>query len=179
MSKHFLFLVVCILLLYSCNNKNGFSLQQFDIQNKQLSSLIHSFADSIGKREEVPVIVLHHLDSFPAFYFVFAEKEAITPMHIFMNNRRIVGYIKTKSKDVIVLTTINSEYNFRSEFYKFLIPTIRTKKFDFIYFPNDMYCINYIPDEKGIPYPPILFEPNYKVYIYKNNEFEIYSLHSP
>ena len=93
-------------------------------------------------------------------------------MYIFDYNRRIVGYIKTKSKDVIVLAKINSKYDFQDVYYKFLIPTTHTKKFDFIYFPDDMYCI---PDEKGIPCPPQFFDVDYKVFIYRNNKFELYS----
>ena len=160
----------------NCRDSKGFSLQQFEIKNTQLESIIHSFVDSIAKVEDlsnsIPIMALHRLDSFPTFYFTIVEKEDVSHSCIFDKNRRIVGYIKTKSKDMIVLTTENSKFYFQMEFYKFLIPTNHTKQFDFIYFPDDMYCV---PDEKGIPCPPLLFEPNYKVFICRNEMLEIYS----
>ena len=171
-----LLLIVCFLIFYNCSDRKGFSLQQFEIKNTQLDSVIHSFVDSINRikdlSHDIPIMALHHIDSFPAFYFTIVDKENVSPNCIFNNNRRIVGYIKTKNKDMIVLTTENSTSRFQMEFYKFLIPTYRTKKFDFVYFPDDMYCV---PDEKGIPCPPLHFETNYKVFIYRNNRIEMYS----
>lgn len=175
----FLSLIVCILVLSGCNGNRGFSLQKFEVKNTQLDSIVRSFVDSIEKIESssngIPIMTIHHLDSIPAFYFTVDEKESITPMYIFSNNRRIVGYINTKNKDIIVLTSINSKFDFEMEFYKFLIPTDHLKSFDFIYFPDDMYCV---ADENGLPCPPILFDPNYKVFIYKNNKFEMDSIYS-
>ena len=179
----FLFLIVCILITNAClivgililNNSRGFSLQQFEVKNPQLDSIIHSFVDSVGKIEDlsndIPIMLLDHLDSVPAFYFISDQKEGMSSMYIFRPNKRIVGYAKTKNKDVIILTSINSIYDFEKEYYKFLIPTNHTKKFDFIYFPDDMYCI---PDENGIPCFPTTFEPSFKVFIYKNDKIELY-----
>jgi len=165
-------------MLYSCSN-NGFSLQQFEVKNIQLDSVIQYFVDSVGKiknlSNDIPIVALRHVDSFPAFYFTIVEKEDISHYYISELNNRIVGYIKTKKSDMIVLTTENKKMYFAMEYYKFLIPTNHTKKFDFIYFPDDMYCI---PDEKGIPCPPLHFEPDYKVFIYKNDMFEMYSAYS-
>ena len=174
-----LLFIVFILAFYNCSNDNsrGFSLQQFDVKNIQLDSIICSFMNNNNEEikdlsNKVPILALHHIDSFPAFNFTFVEKEDVSPYCIFEENRRIVGYVEIKNKDVIVLTKTNSKLYFAMEFYKFLIPTNHTKKFDFIYFPDDMYCV---PDENGIPCPPHSFEPNYKVYIYKNNKLELYS----
>jgi len=186
--NRFLFLTVCILLIYfictlmfySCNNnKKGVSLQQFNIKSTQLDSVIQSFVDSIKKIKElsndIPIMALQSIDSFPAFYFTIVEKEDISHYYISELNTRIVGYIKTKSKDIIVLTKESDKMYFVMKYYKFLIPTYHTKKFDFIYFPDNMYCV---PDEKGIPCPPFHFEPDYRVFIYKNDMFELYSAYS-
>jgi hypothetical protein len=140
------------------------------VKNAQLDAIIAQFVDSAKSDgltlDEIPILILHNFDSVPAFYFTTGTKTDIYKLHIFEDNRRIVGYIESKSIDIIVLSTVNSLFDFEMEFYDFIIPETKTKQFEFIDFPKDMYCLN-----DGIPCPPLLFDPQYSIFLFKSGTF--------
>jgi hypothetical protein len=160
-------------ILISCKNR-GFGLQKFEIQDSTLITIADKFIDSVKFSDDVtkdgiPLLILHKIDTFPGFYFTYAEKEDVSLKYIFRENRRIVGYVEVNSKDMIVLSTISDSYDFECNFLRFLIPTYTTKEFDFIYFPNNLYCV---PDNSGFSCSPSLFNPPYKIFIYMENKIE-------
>jgi hypothetical protein len=159
-------------ILISCKNR-GFGLQKFEIQDSTLVTIADKYIDSVKAleyfRDGFPLMILHEIDTFPGFYFTYAEKEDISLKYIFKENRRIVGYVEVNSKDMIVLSTMSGSYKFEHNFFRFLIPTYMTKEFDFIYFPENLYCV---PDRSGFPCPPSLLDPSYKIFIYMENKIE-------
>jgi hypothetical protein len=168
-----IFLILMTLgILISCKNK-GFNLQKFEIRNADIINIADKYIDSIETleyfRDGFPLMVLHEIDTFPAFYFTYAEKEDVSLDYIFKENRRIVGYVEVNSKDMIVLSTMSNSYKFEHNFFRFLIPTYMIKEFDFIYFPENLYCV---PDSSGFPCPPPFFDPSYKIFIYMENKIE-------
>jgi hypothetical protein len=165
---------VAVLCSCSCNSKeNGFYLQQFEIKNTQLDSIIQIFIDNEVKTvpNAIPILILHSIDSIPAFYLTETEKKYVSVKYIFQDNNRIVGYTEVKNSDVIILSTINSKFDFEMEFYKYLIPKNNTRLFEFVYFPNDLYCTSLTED---IPCPPMLFHYQYQKYVDSTNNIKPY-----
>ncbi|MDR0834816.1 MAG: hypothetical protein LBN93_11675 [Candidatus Symbiothrix sp.] len=177
-NKIFLFIIVTLFIgLSSCkkeSNQRGFYLQRFEVINPQLNAIIHGIQDSsaiknvLRPEKNVVVMVLRIYNSVPEFGFTSAEMDDFSEMYIFQKNRRIVGYIDIENSPVIVLSTITSLYEFMDIFYKFLVPTENTKQFEYIYFPDNMYCFL---DEFGIPCPPSLFDPYFYSYAFKDGKF--------
>jgi hypothetical protein len=170
---------MCLILtgLVNCKKENkpfGFFLQRFDVVNAQLDSIIQGIKDNtnirgvLDPKKGVIIMVLRVYDSNPEFCFTLTETDDISVKYIFENNRRIVGYIDTEDFSLIVLSDESSQFDFVSNFYKFLIPTQNTKFFEYIYFPDNLYCI---PDSNGIPCPPSFFNPYYYSYLYKDAQF--------
>jgi hypothetical protein len=174
-----IFLIIFSFCIFISCDKSGFELQRFEIRNKDLINLADNYIDSvkkydsISKLEYVPVIILHKIDSNPAFYFYYdnIKKEDLSTKFIASYNRRIIGYLEINGIEVIVLSTENEKFYFELEFYKFLIPTDQTKQFHYIYFPSDMYCL----DEDGLPCLSGIYEPSPKnMYLFKDERFEEY-----
>lgn len=167
-----------IVLLFTVNftsckiesKRYGFTLQNFNVVNSQLDSIIRGIKDSthiLKQKESVIVLVLRVNDSKPEFCFTSTEKEEVSEMYIYKNNRRIVGYIDNgKDRPIIVLSTISNKYDFESTFYDFLTPTNEKKYFEYIYFPENQYSI--MKDGKG--YPPSFFDPYFYYYRYQDNK---------
>lgn len=179
------FLIVCIsflflLTLVSCKNKSkpeGFVLQRFDIINPQLDSLIRYVEDSIEYRDntenlftkqEVLILLLRVYNSHPEFCFGETDKKDFSEAVIYRMLSRVVGYIETGKRTIIVLSTDPSIHNFEMTFYKFILPTEDKHRFDFIYFPDDLYYA----DENGWPLPPPLGADIYQYYAYNKGKFD-------
>jgi hypothetical protein len=159
------------MILTSCNlssKHNGFKLQQFTITNFQLKSVTQVITDSLcmPKKDEVIVLLLGINDSIPEFCFTSAKIKDVSNDYIYLDNRRIVGFINNNGKSIIVLSTEPNKFIFESIFYEFLIPTNRKEYFWYIKFPDNQYHVN----KQGIGYPPYAFDPFYHCYTYKENE---------
>ena len=170
----FLYIVVMfVILLTGCNSKpkhNGFILQRFNVVNNQLRSIIHGIKDSaqiLKYGDDVIVLVLRINDSIPEFCFASTKKKELNEEYISSSNKRIVGYIVDKSlpAEIIVLSNINSRDDFEMIFYKFLVPTVDKKCFDYIYYPDNQYII----DARGFGPSPPCFDPHFYFYIFKEN----------
>ena len=170
----FLYIVVMfVILLTGCNSepkRNGFILQRFSVVNNQLNSIINGIKDSaqiLKYGDDVLVLVLRISDSIPEFCFVSTKKSKLNEEYISSSNKRIVGYIVDKSlpTEIIVLTNINSIFDFEMLFYKFLVPTDEKKYFEYIYYPDNQYVI----DARGFGPSPPCFDPHFYFYIYKGN----------
>jgi hypothetical protein len=172
------FIIVTLLIgLTTCKKESiqhGFYLQRFEVLNPQLKAVIQGIKDSIyinnglGTEKKVSIMVLRVYDSIPEFCFTSTDIDEVSTMYIFKDSRRIVGYIDLDDSPLIVLSSVSSQYEFVNVFYKFLIPTENTKRFEYIYFPDNLYCL---PDENGIPCPPLLFDPYYYAYAFKDGRF--------
>ena len=148
----------------------GFILQRFDILNPHLDNIIRDIEDSVELKNMGNIILLslvlnNSTDIELGISLVYMDN--IAKQHIFNSTQRIVGYITWKNNDLIVLSNVRSQFDFEVNFYKFIKPTLDTKYFDYIYFPSDLYQV----DEKGIPLPPLLYDPHYYWYSYKDGEF--------
>jgi hypothetical protein len=149
-------------------------LQRFEVVNPQLKSIIQGIKDStyiknvLEPNKNVIIMVLRVSDSIPEFCFTSTEMDEVSEMYIFKDSRRIVGYIDIEDSSLIVLSSISSQYEFMNTFYKFLIPTENKKQFEYIYFPENLYCL---PDRNGIPCPPLFFDPYYYSYAFEEGRF--------
>jgi hypothetical protein len=160
-------------MLTACKREskhNGFVLQRFNVVNNQLNSIIKGIKDSaqiLKFGDDVILLVLRMNDSVPEFCFASTKKKDINEEYIYRENRRIVGYIvnKSLSTEIIVLSNLNSSVDFGMIFYKFLVPTVDKKCFDYIYFPDNQYTI----DARGFGPTPPVFDPYYYFYTYKEN----------
>lgn len=168
---------ICLVLwlgLTSCRcgiSQNGFSLQRFKIIDERLGATIKGISDSsfiLKKKNEVIVLMLNIVESVPVFSFTSAPQNKINEYYIFSSNSRIIGYIEDKMlpTEVIVLSNINSRVDFEFAFYKFIVPTLVKKRFDYIFFPDDQYVV----DKKGHGTPPPFFDPIYYRFEYRNNK---------
>lgn len=150
----------------------GLTLQEFEVIDSQFSSLIDRVRDSVTIKNRynrpIPVLELRKNDSILEFGFVSAEKSSLSKMYIFMNNKRIVGYLNMEKDTFIILSNVVSRFDFYNIFYSYITPTGNKHQFEYIYFPDDLYCP---PDEEGRPCPPLLFDPHYYWYVYKNGEY--------
>lgn len=168
-------IVNTLMLLLGCNNvakEKGFTLQHFTIVNPLLNSIEKGISDSMYMKnisnpdEVIGILVLRIFDSVPEFCFTIAKKEDVLNYCMYSTIRRIVGYVQNDKTMLIVLSEEHNTYKFESTFYEFLIPTSEKKYFEYIYFPDDQYAVN----EKGIPNPPVLFDPYYYCYAYRDGE---------
>ena len=155
----------------------GFTLQQFEVINFKLDSLIRDAIEKVkisNKTWEAKNVVLLDLlidDTREIlFNFTFVNYYDISEHHIFNDIQRIVGYIDIKNDTLIVLSNVHSKRDFECTFYKFIRPTSKKQYFDYIYFPDDLYKVS----ENGIPPPPLLYDYYRFGYFYKNNEFHYY-----
>jgi hypothetical protein len=178
-SRSIVVISMIIIGMMSCAKKHdtnscGFTLQRFEVIDSKLSSLISGIQDStwiqthLSDENKVLILILSVYDDCPEFVFGYSAIEIVSDRFIFYNNRRIVGYIDVDGSPLIVLSTIASQYSFINMFYRFLIPTEEKKYFPYIHFPDDLYCL---PDENGIPCPPMLFDPLFHYFVYKEGEF--------
>jgi len=143
--KYFIFIISLILIISSCNkSSSGFVLQNFEVSNHKLDSLIINLTGEYIKKykeEDRQIIVLELLsnDSIPEFWFSFHEKNELRDYLIFQQNRRIIGYITKNNLQIILLSKINSKIEFENTFCTFIYPTEKMQRFDYIYFPDDQY----------------------------------------
>jgi len=143
--KSFIFIISFILVISSCSKSpSGFVLQNFEVSNHKLDSLINSLTSEYIKKskdENKQIIVLEFLvnDSIPEFWFSFHEKNELRDYFIFQQNRRIIGYITKNNLQVILLSKINSKIEFENAFCTFIYPTEIKQRFEYIYFPDDQY----------------------------------------
>ncbi len=174
--------VICIISLIcmgltggSCKGdaQKGTILQKFEIINASLINVINGIKDSmyiekhLTEDDYVIVMELGDFDSNLEFGFTFANKKNISSLYIYDNLMRIVGYTENNDVDVIILSYEKSKFDFERKFYKFLIPTKEKRCFEYIYFPEDLYRV----DDKGIPSPPVVFDPHYYYFYFKEGSF--------
>lgn len=173
-------LIVCfglltVLTMQGCKRDaklNGFFLQRFNVVSDSLISLIHQEEDSADAwkfrlDDDINVLNLRVYNSQPEFCFSTANREGFSESYIYLYNLRIVGYIETNRRPLIILSRENDIFKFERIFYKFLIPTDEKKQFDFIYFPDNYYHA----DKKGYPTRALFFDPNYRCYAFKDSTF--------
>lgn len=171
-------LVFLILLAFTYCRKPAddlccLTLQEFEVIDPLFRSLIDRVRDSViikdrYKNESIPVIELREKDSILEFGFVSAGKNNLSEMYIFMNNKRIVGYMDIEKDTFIVLSNVVSRFDFYNIFYSYIIPTENKHQFDYVYFPDDLYLpVSY----KGMPPPPNFFDPYYYWYTYTGGKY--------
>jgi len=172
-------LSVMVIILTGCitkenrqiiNTEKGFMLQKFEIKNKDLQDTINNLTYIVNNRTDkykdyILTLELRQYKSNIEFWFDFINKENAA-YKINTYNLRVVGYITDNSEDVILLSNINNRFDFEFIIYKFIQPTDRTKRFDFIYFDDTQYQV----DKEGRGLPPLGIRDNYTIYIFQNNE---------
>lgn len=182
--KSFIFIISLILAITSCSKpQTGFVLQNFEVSNHKLDSLINTLTREYEKKckeDERQIIVLELLinDSIPEFWFSFHEKNELRDYFIFHQNRRIIGYITKNDFQIILLSKINSKIEFEEAFCTFIYPSEKKQKFDYIYFPDNQYKMyeEIEIDDKRIKvsrWPEIISCRRYGYYQFKytNNQF--------
>ena len=183
-NKLLVFIITIMLVAISCRNSSqGFDLQKFEVSNPKLDSLINILTREYKKncKEEKKIIVLEFLvkDSIPEFWFSFHEKNELRDFYIFYQNRRIIGYLKEDDIQIILLSRIDYKNEFEEVFCKFIYPTEKKEKFDYIYFPGDQYKMNeeMVTEDRGIVkvnrWPEVFGFHDYGYYQFKyiNNNF--------
>jgi len=151
---------------------HGFTLQRFDVISTQLKSIVHEYKKERKKDEDIATVLYLNLNDSAEVVvgMISLDKryDTISKKHIFEPNNRIVGFMVVEKDTLIVLSNIEHIVDFSIKAYKFIRPTNDKQYFDYIYFPDDLYCLT---DENGIPCPPELYDPFPTWYIFKNNEF--------
>lgn len=151
--------------------KNGFCLQEFEIVYPPLEDIIKYVSSNfqLGIESDVPIIELLKTDSTIEFGFTTANRRNVCESYIYRFNKRIVGYYKYEDANYILLSNVSDKYDFENTFYEYLIPTEKSRKFDYIYFPQNMYILT--DRANRIPAPPELFDPYYYWYVVNDGEF--------
>lgn len=178
--------LLAILFIISCNHfSNGFVLQDFDVSNSKLDSIINRLSNEYEKNtqdDDRKMIVLdfRFIDSIPQFWFSFHEKDELRDFFIFYQNRRIIGYLSKNNIDIILTSDVNSKSKFEEIFSGFIKPTKKKKVFEFLYFPDNQYVndsIEVLSDNgtvvKEYSWPDIICMRDYSYIQYKyiNNNF--------
>lgn len=179
-NKTFLLLLVLIGLINCGKQKDylcGFTLQEFEVINPKLKLLIEGVRDScymidtfekeVSSRS-VSVIDFIKNDSIIEIGFISVDKRSLSDTHIFEENRRIVGYLNIEKDTFIVLSNINSWSKFYDILYKFMIPTGNKQRFEYVFFPDNLYCR---PEDEIFCPPLIFYDPHYYWYTFKDGKF--------
>ena len=161
------------------NDPCGLTLQEFEVIDPQLKVLIEGiretdkYKENEEHQESILVIELIKNDSTLEFGFVFADKSSLSEMYIFKENKRIIGYLNIEQDIFIILSNVISRHEFYDIFYEFIIPTGNKQQFEYVYFPDDLYHSVEL-DKKDMIYkwpPPLLFDPYYHWYTYKDGKY--------
>lgn len=182
--KLFIFIISLIFVIASCSKpSSGFVLQNFEVSNHKLDSLINILTCEYKKKykeEERKIIVLEFLvnDSIPEFWFSFHEKNELRDYYIFNQNRRVIGYLSKNNFQILLLSRINSKIEFEEAFSAFIYPTEKKQRFDYLYFPDNQYKLYEEMDIDGKrvkvscwPETTGCHRYGYYQFIYKNNRF--------
>jgi len=183
MQANKLLIIITIILFVStgCSkSSSGFILQNFEVSNPKLETIINIISNDLKKNEYIIVIDFLVKDSVPEFWFSFHKKDELRDYYIFFLNRRIIGYLTKNNSEIILLSRINYKDDFEGLFCKFIYPTEKKKKFDYIYFPDNQYKMyeEKITDDRSVVkvsrWPPEFYEYHDCGYIkfrYINNKF--------
>lgn len=153
-------IIVLLFLLFSCCNKNSkdFELTRFTIVNEDLDSLllktctiienkimVCNFTDHeylTYKKDTIKTIDYYKFmpnisDTVVAIGFI--DKNDLLMKYIYDSNRKIIGYTTKNERDIVLLTDIEFSPKFHEYFGHWMRPEKSTKKFDYLYFPADLY----------------------------------------
>ena len=139
-------IIISIVACVSCNkHSSGFVLQNFEISNHKLDSITSLYTKYYLEVEnnKKRVIVLEFLirDSLPEFWFSIHGKDELRDHYIFHYNTRIIGYLTRNNCQIILLSRINFKDQFESTFCKFIYPTEKKEKIDYLFFPDNQYLM--------------------------------------
>ena len=190
--KILLSIIIIICGFTSCRTSctsDGFNLQNFEISNHKLDSIVNVFTHEYNKNTKknsevksnnVIVIDLQFIDSIPQFWFSINDEKELREKYIFQQNRRIIGYLTRNNCNIILLSGINSKNEFENIFGQFVFPTKLKKTFDFLYFPDNQYETDSIEVKikdgkiikRGIwPITYSMYDYTHIQFDYINNEF--------
>jgi len=137
----------------SCNKQSsGFVLQNFEISNHKLDSITilytKHYVDTEKDKKKVVVLEFLIRDSLPEFWFSIHRKDELRDYYIFHYNTRIIGYLTRNNCQIILLSRINLKDKFEASFCKFIYPTEKKERIDYLFFPDNQYLMY---EEKEIP----------------------------
>ena len=139
-------IIISTVVSVSCNKQSsGFVLQDFEISNHKLDSITSLYTTYYLEtdKDKNEVIVLEFLirDSIPEFWFSIHGKDELRDHYIFYYNTRIIGYLTRNNCQIILLSRINFKDQFESTFCKFIYPTEKKERIDYLFFPDNQYLM--------------------------------------
>lgn len=145
-NKLLFIIIISIVVSVSCKNQsNSFILQNFEISNHKLDSVISLYTqyyiDTDNNKKEIIVLEFLIRDSFPEFWFSIHNKDELRDYYIFHQNRRIIGYLTRNNCQIILLSRINFKDEFEASFCKFIYPTEKKDRIEYLFFPNNQYLM--------------------------------------
>jgi len=183
-NKLFFIILISIVVSVSCNKQSsGFVLQNFEISNHKLDSvtLLYTkhYVDIENDKKKVIVLEFLIKDSLPEFWFSMHGKDELRDYYIFHYNSRIIGYITRNNCQIILLSRINFKDQFEASFYKFIYPTEKKERINYLFFPDNQYLMSEeieIPGRGQVkisrwPVVPVPHTYSYYKLKYINNKF--------
>lgn len=157
----------------SCSDRKGLFLEEFAVKDIKLDSIVNLMIHQENLPNYVWVLELNKKDSIYSFAFSRQEQESVGYKYVYYRNKRIIGFINKDDYDIIVLSDINHKKDFLKSFYTFIEPACQTKRFSYLYFPDNQYCDESMQEYNGIRIPTsgLSYEPTYTEFLYKNREF--------
>lgn len=161
----------------SCNmsdKDNGFHLEEFAIDDIILESIVDSMVEmhlpilQSEKDEHVVSLNLAKRDSVLLFVFSSRKKNEIINRYIYRENKRIMGYINSKDKEVILLSDIDHLADIGTLYGRFIHPTGNKKPFKYMKYPSNLYIGE---NQDSWPHFELIYDPTYIIYPFMNNRF--------
>ncbi len=169
---HIVFLLSCI-IFNNCSDRKGLFLEEFAVKDIELDSIVNLMIHQEILPNYVWVLELNKKDSVYSFAFSRQEQESVGYKYVYYRNKRIIGFINKNDYDIIVLSDINHKKDFLKSFYHFIEPVCQTKRFPYLFFPDNQYCDENMQEYNGIRIPTsgLLYEPTYTEFLNKKREF--------
>lgn len=147
-SRLILIFILLLNIFSSCDrriNNCSFRLQEFVISNYGLDSIVNLFThdyNSVNNNMDngnVIVIDFQYHDSIPQVWISIHEKNELRDKYIFQQNKRIIGYLIKNERTIVLLSGVNLKSDFEFIFGSFIYPKSNTKRFDYIFYPDNQY----------------------------------------
>ena len=161
----FLALILLLVSLLSCRTsiqKVKIPLESFAIKSEVLKECLSAImADvKIDSSKHVICVSLDMVDTMKFYNITIDSKECFSENNIFWKNKRIVGYSYFRNKMILLVSNVDSHFDFLKSFSCDIDLTDETKVFDFVYYPSSKYKFGEDLGswkDKTILYDPITF----------------------
>lgn len=158
-------LMMFLISLFACTpdvHNAAIPLEGFAIKSDVLKECLSAImADvKIDSSKHVICVSLDMVDTMKFYNITIDSKECFSENNIFWKNKRIVGYSYFRNKMILLVSNVDSHFDFLKSFSCDIDLTDETKVFDFVYYPSSRYKFGEDLGswkDKTILYDPITF----------------------